>query len=378
MRWAIFVCGAGMLCLAAWIDNLRGPLLPTVVELMQMDYKEASLIISLGNLVAMVSTWLLMPILNKSSLKRTGVLILLYTSLVCAAALVVDSRLKILAWGALLGGCLSNLGSLANLYVQASASDSRQGQMMATLHSLYGLCSFFAPWVAGLALAEKTSWPYLFALTTPLAASLAFFIQFKIQGDVEAHDHKNKKQPLTLQPIHILAVVTLICYVVAETLTSTWLATYLVKEHDFSITDASIYTSIFFALMFVTRILCGLWASPRWHRAIIWISLILALISFTCGRMFDAPMLLPLAGVLGPFFPLFVTWSSLRFPERARTLLLWTLSGMQAALASMNYLTGTIADASGFSVAFWLPAIVMSVTIFLLKFLEVTDRKHSI
>lgn len=377
MRWSIFACGAGMLCLAAWIDNLRGPLLPTVVELMQMDYKEASLIISLGNLVAMVSTWLLMPILNKSSLKQVGVLILLYTSMVCGAALAVDTRFKILAWGALLGGCLSNLGSLANLYVQAGASDNRQGQMMATLHSLYGLCSFFAPWIAGLVLVDKSSWPYLFAIATPFAVLLALFLQFKIKGDVESVEQRNKKQPLTLRPIHALAVATLICYVVAETLTSTWIATYLVKEHNFSIRDASIYTSIFFALMFITRILCGFWATPRWHRTIIWSSLILASLAFSCGRAFDLPMLIPLAGLLGPFFPLFVTWSSLRFPERARTLLLWTLSGMQAALASMNYLTGAVADISGFSKAFWLPAIVMIITMILLKTLEKMDMGHS-
>lgn len=377
MRWSIFFCGAGLLCLAAWIDNLRGPVLPAVVDILDMDYQNASLVIALGNLVAMVSTWLLMPILNKHSLKQIGTIVLLYTSMVCAASLAVDSKPKILFWGALIGGCLSNLGSLANLYVQAGAEDSRRGQMMAALHSIYGLSSFFAPWLAGLVLSEPTRWSYLFALAAPFGLLLAGFIHFKIHNPIENAKNGQHRQPIALEPIHVLAVITLIMYVVAETLTSTWLSTYLVKEQNFSIRQASAYTSGFFALMFITRIICGLWATPRWHRAIIWTSLISSLICFIIGRFFNLPILLAGMGLLGPVFPLFVTWLGLRFPERDRTLLLWTLSGMQAALATMNYLTGTLADLVGFSAAFWLPALVTLLTIALLKTLEIRDARHA-
>lgn len=377
MRWSIFFCGAGLLCLAAWIDNLRGPVLPAVVDILDMDYQNASLVIALGNLVAMVSTWLLMPILNRHSLKQIGSIVLLYTSLVCAASLAVDSKPKILLWGALIGGCLSNLGSLANLYVQAGAEDSRRGQMMAALHSIYGLSSFFAPWLAGLVLSEATRWPYLFALASPFGLLLAGFIHFKIRNPIENTKNGQQHQPIALEPIHILAVITLITYVVAETLTSTWLSTYLVKEQNFSIRQASAYTSGFFALMFITRIICGLWATPQWHRAIIWASLISSFLCFIMGRFFNIPILLVGMGLLGPVFPLFVTWLGLRFPDRDRTLLLWTLSGMQAALATMNYLTGTLADLVGFSVAFWLPALVTLLTIALLKTLEIRDAHHA-
>ena len=377
MRWSIFFCGAGLLCLAAWIDNLRGPLLPVVVELLEMDYRDASLIISLGNLVAMVGTWLLMPILNKYSLKQVGTVILIYTSIVCASALLIDSKSRILFWGALIGGCLSALGSLANLYVQSAAKDNRRGQMMAALHSIYGLSSFCAPWLAGLVLSEPTRWPYLFAMGTPFGLMLAGFIQLRIKEPIESKSHQNQRQPISLEPLHILAVLTLIMYVVGETLTSTWLSTYLVREQNFSIRAASAYTSGFFALMFITRIICGFWATPNWHRAIIWLSLIAAFCCFILGKTFGWSMLLPGVGLIGPVFPLFVTWLGLRFPERDRTLLLWTLSGMQAALASMNYLIGTLADVAGFSTAFWLPGIVILITMILLKTLEIKDPRQT-
>jgi type IV secretory pathway TrbD component len=50
---------------------------------------------------------------------------------------------------------------------------------------------------------------------------------------------------------------------------------------------------------------------------------------------------------------------------------------MQAALASMNYLTGTLADIAGFSTAFWLPGIVILVTMILLKTLELRDPRQT-
>jgi fucose permease len=373
MNWSIFLCGAGLLCLAAWIDNLRGPILPAVVGLMKMDYRTASLIISLGNLMAMASTWLLMPLLNRRSLRYAGILVLIYTSIVCAGTFLVSSTQRILFWGSLIGSCLSTLGSLANLYVQAASEHNRRGQMMAALHSIYGFISFFAPWVAGLVLYNPSRWPYLFVVATPMSIALALVIQFRIKGPIEKQQNRSERQPITLRPLHILAVMTLVMYVAAEALTSTWLSTYLVQEKDFSIKEASLYTSSFFGLMFVTRVMCGLWVTPKWHRIIIWTSLVSAFLSFVFGMAFDWPLLLPGAGLLGPVFPLFISWLGLRFPERDRTLILWTLSGMQGALATMNYMMGNLGDYLGFSVAFWLPAVIMMITMILLKIVELKD-----
>jgi type IV secretory pathway TrbD component len=50
---------------------------------------------------------------------------------------------------------------------------------------------------------------------------------------------------------------------------------------------------------------------------------------------------------------------------------------MQAALASMNYLTGVLADIAGFSTAFWLPGIVILITMMLLKILEMKDPRQT-
>ncbi len=375
LRWAVFICGASLLCLGSWIDNIRGPLLPVMAKMMNLDHQSSGMIMALGNFVAMATTWLLMPLLNKWSLKRTGVTVLIYTAMTMAATVFVTTKSGLFIWGALIGGCISTMGSLSNLFVQNGVGPRQRGQVMSALHSLYGLSSFFAPWVAGVVLEHPEHWRSLFISLAPPAATLAMIV-FKYGPDSGVSNSiKVSAQPLSLKPIHILTIAVLVAYVVSEVLTSTWMASYLVSEFNLSIKEASWYTSMFFAAMLVTRIACGIWARPRWHRVLIWVSLLTSMMCFITARLTGWLWLLPLAGLFGPFFPLYVTWVSLRFPERDRSMVIWMLAGMQGALAIVNVLIGRIADFYGFGVAFWVPALSMVATVILLKILEWRDHE---
>lgn len=241
---------------------------------------------------------------------------------------------------------------------------------MSALHSLYGLTSFFAPWIAGIVLLKPEKWQTLFTVIAPAALILALFIYFRGPESTDRKTTLSQAQPLSLGPIHILTISVLICYVVAEVLISTWMPSFLVKVYGLNLQDASLYGSMFFAALLVSRIACGIWARPRWHRLWIWSSMSLALICFVVARITGWLWLLPFAGVFGPFFPLYVTWVSLRFPERDRSMIIWMLSSMQAALGIMNFAVGKIADIAGFGVAYWMPAIMMIMTLILLKTLE--------
>ncbi len=373
MRWSIFICGAGLLSLGSWIDNMRGPLLPVITKYMQLDYGAAAMIVSLGNLVAMVTTWLLMPLLNRWSLRQVGISVLLYTVATCAATIYVDTPFSLFLWGALIGGCISTMGSLSNLFVQSSFDASRRGQMMSALHSLYGLSSFFAPLIAGIVLVQPENWKYLFAAAAPFAAALATLIFFKGPPTESLASRREKAQPMTLGRIHVLTICVLIAYVLGEVLTSTWMPAFLVQSYGISIKDASLYTSMFFGAMLITRVACGLWARPRYHRLLIWVSLAGSLACFITARLTGWLWLLPLTGIFGPFFPLYVTWVGLRFPERDRSMVIWMLAGMQASLSIMNIAIGALADLSGFATAYWIPAFMITMAMVLLKILELRD-----
>jgi fucose permease len=341
--------------------------------MMNLDHQSSGMIIALGNLVAMASTWLLMPLLNQWSLQRTGVAVLIYTACTMAATALVSNRTTLFIWGALIGGCISTMGSLSNLFVQSGVNPARRGQLMSALHSLYGLSSFFAPWVAGMILEHPQHWRFLFLSLTPVALIFSVYIyRFGPDMGIQTSD-QNRVQPLSLKPIHVLSITVLVSYVVSEVLTSTWLASYLVSEYHLSIKEASWYTSLFFATMLITRVACGVWATPRWHRTLIWLSATASLFCFIVGRLTGWIWFMPLVGLFGPFFPLYVTWVGLRFPERDRSMVIWMLAGMQGALFVVNILMGTMADDYGFSVAFWAPALLMILTLILLKTLEWCD-----
>jgi fucose permease len=339
---------------------------------MNIDQQSIGLMMSLGNFVSMTSTWLLMPLLNKWSLRRVGISVLLYTALATAGAFFVTEKYSLFIWGALIGGTISTLGSLSNMFVQSSAEPHKQGQLLSILHSLYGLSSLFAPWAAGLILDRPEKWQLLFLSASPVALMFAGFV-FRFGGHDPQRKQANKAvaQPMSLNGIHILAASVMIFYVLGETLTSTWMTSYLTTEGKLSILEASRYTSAFFAAMLVTRVICGIWARPRYHRMLIWICLAASFLCFTLGKLTGLFWLIPLTGLIGPFFPLYLTWTSLKFPERDRSLLIWMLSGMQAGLALMNSVVGKLADSYGFKVAFWTPAVMMIITMMLLKFLEI-------
>ncbi len=378
MRWSVFIVGAGLLCIGSWIDNLRGPILPTLAQLYQLDYGSTAIMVSVGNLVAMASTWLLMPLLNRWSIRQVGVSVLIYTCIVSGATVLVKTPIHLYIWGAMIGGAISTMGSLSNIFVQSSCDARRRGQIMSALHSLYGLSSLFAPWVAGLVLTKPERWPILFASMAPITILLAFFTRcLPLQSSSDSHGNvKSVAQPMSIGPIHTLTILVLVAYVLGEVLISTWMTSFLIETHKLTIKEASVYTSLFFAVMLVTRIACSIFARPPHHRLLLKVSLLASLTCFIGAQTTGWLWLLPLAGLLGPFFPLYVTWVGLRFPERDRSLVLWMLSMMQASLAFMNYVMGAFADWWGFKIAYLTPAVMLFLGLILLKILELWDFDH--
>ena len=57
-------------------------------------------------------------------------------------------------------------------------------------------------------------------------------------------------------------------------------------------------------------------------------------------------------------------------------MVIWMLSGMQAALSIMNLMIGKLADLAGFGIAYWAPAAMIFMAMILLKTLEMRDRSQ--
>ena len=365
MRWSWFFCGVGFLLLAAYMDNVRGPLLPALALVMDFDFSAAGLVLVGGNITAMILTWFLMPLTNRYSLRRVSVITLGVLVLTCGAVAFVTSPFDLYVWGAVAGGVISIMGTLSNLYVQAATGPEARGRALSALHAVYGVGSFGAPLIAGQILRNPQDWRVLFYGVVLVAIAFCGWVVLRAPKSSGRHEFA-APQSIRLEPIQWLAIATFVAYVAGETLASMWMPAWFTAVRHTSLQQGSAFASVFFVCMTFTRFGCSFWINSRWARPVIWGCLIIANLCFVIGRLCDIPILIPLIGLVGPFFPLFLTHLTVRFPERDRSLVIWLLSLMQGTLAAMNFTIGHVADTFGMDIAYWMPTALMGTCMILL------------
>ena len=373
MRWSWFLCGVLFLLISAYMDNARSSLIPALGQFYQYNYEISGRILVCGQLTALFCTALLLPATNRFSLRTIGLFACLVCLSVCVSVLLVHSVAGLTVWGALVGGGISIMGSLSSIYADRSADEKFKTRAMSACHATYGLASFGAPIFASAILLQPEHWRNIYLYLIPLIILLAIFCNFYAPTE-SAKNSGLEKQEIKLDFSQSLSVIVMIFYVGAEVLTAMWLTTWFVSNGE-TLQNGSLATAIFFAIMTVTRMLCSLISSDRWIMPVIWFSLISSLLFFVIGRLTGNFWLIPMMGLLGPFFPLFVTSTSKRFPRKGRVILIWMLTAMQGLLAFMNLFTGFLAQTFGMPIAFWLPAFLLTICIVLLLVSKKFERE---
>ena len=364
MRWIWFFCGVSFLLIGSYMDNARGPLFPALSELMQFDYRTTGNLLVFGNLAAFTLTWLLMPVTNRWSLRTVSLVAAFLLIILCAATYFVTSVNHLYFWAACVGGIVSVMGALSNLYVKVAAPPAVISRAMSGVHAAYGLASFIAPLIAGqiLEVPDHWRWIYFFAIIPAIVLGL---VCMKVAPRESSRKGTDVKQAIWLKPEHCLAIGVMIFYVAGEVITSMWMTSWLVS-HGRTLQEGAEYTALFFALMTGTRLLCSVFVTVRWMWVVMWSALILAAVSFTCGRLLHLPWLVAGMGLLGPFFPLYMSHLTMIYPSRDRTIVIWVLATMQGLLAVMNLSMGQLATYYGIDVAYWLAPLMIGVSASLL------------
>lgn len=149
-------------------------------------------------------------------------------------------------------------------------------------------------------------------------------------------------------------------YVGGEVTLSMWLPTYLVETAGMSVSQASPYASGFFLAMALSRMVCLFTLRNEWEWPLLAFSLVMAFLGFFAGRA-GYPLGFAAAGLMGPFFPIFMARLARNFPNQWRSLTLWILVAMQITLALCHFSIGRLTDAVGISQAYWLPVLFFAV-----------------
>jgi MFS family permease len=292
---------------------------------------------------------------------------------------------KMIMAGSLLFGFFAGLlGLLPNVLVPSATSIGKRQQVLAGLHSMYGISSLFAPIFVAVLIKYFESWRDVFKFSAIFAFILIIYLLFidsalfeqKIEDEVHQLD-ENKKldhpyfKNFIFAPILSFAVMT-------EVMISSRLSLFLFREGHFNFVDASIGLTYFFIALLIGRLVFTFFKFPFSLIKQVTFLEIATILLIICGIYFN-PYFLIFAGLtIAPVYPLIAAIIAEEFKghlDRAMTI---CVSMNSLLLAFMHIFIGKLTDLLGLKFAMLFGVIFLLSSIFLLNFSDLFLRKNNL
>ena len=357
------VLGALLLLFGAFLDNLRGPLLPLISKDLGLNLADLGGFLAVGNLAAILGTFLLIPLMQHLSERRTAMGAAFLLTLGWLAIRLSQLGFGSTALSLYFGLSTSLCGALSNIFVVRGTPLKDQPRMLSGQQMMYGIGSMLAPLAVALVTSNQWPWSLLIVGMAPLALGLFLWIKFGLEEQGPAPEQGGQR--LTFDSMKLRVFLTFMGYVASEVACSMWMATYLSAKFDLSVEQSSPVTSGFFAVMMMTRLLCFFFASAKYRNLLMWASLIIPAVVVTAVQLGGSFWLLPLAGCFGPFFPMYFSMVSRHYPDEWRSMSIWLIVSLQIALMAMNLGVGQLAEYLGSAKAYWFIPITLVFTLLL-------------
>lgn len=363
MRFAFILTGLGLLLGASFFDSMRGPLLPVVSHELGLSYEQVSLFLVAGYLSAMAFGRALIPLTERFSFRTVAALVCLVAPVTAAFAYFVHGLGSLIAFGILVAVCSTSVGSLANLFVLHGTDLPYRSRFFGLLHAMFGLGSQAAPLAVGFAMARGWDWRALFVCGAIPISLLGVWSQLGLPAEEkEVHTEESRPRPFSWFSLQGILIIAFALYVAAEVLGSMWMVAYLVEVRHFTVEQAAPYATGFFIVMTLTRFGCFAVRSDRVELVLIIGSLCIGLVCFILG-LSGHEWAFPLAGLVGPYFPMVLARMSRYMPREAAGLTLRTLLTAQGTLAVCHFGMGWFATTYGLSVAYCAPAVAYALAL---------------
>ncbi len=277
----------------------------------------------------------------------------------CAFGAWVQSQQILWIFAAGLGGAITAMGSLSNVFVIEGTPSRLRARVLSGIHSLYGFGSVAAALIVAWQFDSGFHWSRIFLAVAAVLAVVLFLLMSRWKQD-NLHSNERVQKPLRLSDY--LMCMPIVLYVLGEVGCSTWLVTYVIKEHSFPESEASVLLSGFFGIMALSRLLVFAFSRPGKEWIWIYTSMILAACAFA-GGLFISPYLLPLTGVFGPFFPLYLNQIRSRAESNWQSVAFMSFALMQAGMAMMHAVMGRMVDLLGAGSAYFGPLIFLVIAV---------------
>lgn len=378
--WAIlFSC----LCMFALglSDNIRGPLFPELLNAFGISNSVGSLSFALASGAAFVATVLSASILRRVHLDLMLLLSVIFMGFGLLVVGSADAFFVYLIGTFIYGFSLGTTGVAQNLLIAENVDKQIQTKALAGLHSIYGLSSFLAPFLAahsaGVAsslfpgFAKLGGWQSAFFVTAFICFVVGIFItstrvepkfvfQEKKNDAVETPNKFNLKFALLMSGFFAT-------YVGAEILVSTRLALYMRTYHDMNLEQSSRYVTYFFVFLLIGRLTFTM-INLKWPlKTQLNLSLLLSAL-FTVFGLWLHPFFLTLVGLaMAPFYPLAVVYISDLTGLMKRKYLTFVMSAQGVLVISMHMGVGYLTDLFGLFFAFSVSLVLLAISIICLN-----------
>lgn len=390
-RW-LFISSFLLMLASAFVDNLRGSLIPILYDELHIGFATiGAMILTIAGLAGAVFNSQLLKIEGKygpSGLIFYSVGLLGLSSV---GFLHVTNTLTLATAAIPLGGAITSMGTSANLLLVLSSSHkikrdesrSRDSQtasrarMMAGLHLMYGVGSLAAPAAAGFFASRAIPWQWLFMIPIcltliPVGTGVA------ARSQVANHETSNMntagatKQELSRREkiAQWVVVGIFLTYVTGEVLTSMWMPSFLIHHLKLDYQSASQMAASFFIVFSVARLGVILTMKNKFYQWLVYAPLLIAGLLMVFANVTTIPItnsatsmwllwIFPAAGIIGPFFPMMLAYVSSVFEENWQNLTVIILTSMQVALALSHIVVGNLFDTLGPQLAYLIPPVLL-------------------
>ncbi|MEZ4636363.1 MAG: MFS transporter [Caldilineaceae bacterium] len=373
--WLITFSGFFSFFVFGFIDNLKGPTLPSVLRDMAFGYGQGGTILFGAYLGFVIATLLTGPLSdwmgNRTVLMLAGALIfvgILGFSTMDTFALLFATMLVIgLGMGSI------EVGGNA-LIVDVHRHE--QGRYLNLLATFHGVGSLIVPLYAAWLLETGVSWRQVFQWTLPLAGAM-FLVFLLLPAPPAKHESSGgfdwsavRSRGFSGPMIGYYVAIAL--YVSAELGIGAWLVEFLIQAKGMALTTASLLLSGFFGMLMLGRIVGSFVVERVGYLRSILLAAVGGLICLVIG-VFGPPALaifVPLTGLFfSIIFPTITAAVSALHTKNTGTMLglLFAAGGLGGALGPWSI--GVAGDIVGIELGFALTAVFCAGVIVMLAML---------
>ncbi len=366
-----------------FVDNIKGPVIPTILEDLQFTYSQGSAILFsayLGFLIATLLTGYLSEIRGeKAILVFAGVIMAL--GAFSYGAMNLPIMLYISSMGIGLG-----LGSIevgANRIITRIHHQDK-GKFLNLLAFFHGVGSMLAPLYAGKLISSGMSWRSVYFIGGGIVLIMPiYFLILKIPFAPTDDDKKEtlKKRIAALgEKRLVLIALLLLFYVAAEISIASWMVDFLRKEKGLSLELSSLFLSLYFAFMTGGRLLGSFFVTRIGYFRVMIIAVILSILTLAGGIFLDNSLAI-LLSITGFFYSIIFPTATAMAVEKTKASigLVYSLLFFSAGIGGIlgPWFSGNIANAFTIFTGFSMAIIYAGVMLIILLYLGGTSKKHS-